>query len=58
MELKELESEIRLLQRKLYCLAKESSDYSGGAILKLSETLDEKIILYQKLKINKWKNNY
>ncbi|KGX91896.1 aspartyl-phosphate phosphatase Spo0E family protein [Pontibacillus marinus] len=49
MELKSLESEIKRLQTQLYDIGKETDEYSSGEILKLSEELDKKIILYQKL---------
>ncbi|QHE51623.1 Spo0E family sporulation regulatory protein-aspartic acid phosphatase [Pontibacillus sp. HMF3514] len=49
MELKSLESEIKQLQMRLYDIGKEKQQYSSGEILKLSEELDKKIILYQKL---------
>ncbi len=46
-----LEAEIRSLQNQLYELGNETNQYSIGEILKLSKQLDEKIILYQKLKL-------
>jgi len=49
VELENLESDIRFLQMKLYEIGKEKTQYSSGEILKLSEELDKKIILYQKL---------
>ncbi|SDJ69047.1 Spo0E family sporulation regulatory protein-aspartic acid phosphatase [Sediminibacillus albus] len=49
MQIKELEREIRLLQLKLYKLGEQTDYYSSGEILRLSEKLDEKIIIYQKL---------
>ncbi|SFL86387.1 Spo0E like sporulation regulatory protein [Gracilibacillus orientalis] len=52
MYIRKLEAEIRLLQSQLYELGKDTNQYSIGEILRLSELLDEKIILYQKLKLN------
>ncbi|KMM39367.1 aspartyl-phosphate phosphatase Spo0E family protein [Guptibacillus hwajinpoensis] len=50
MLLQRLEHEINNLRMVLYDLGKEVDDYSSGKILLLSKRLDEKIILYQKLK--------
>ncbi|MFD2656162.1 Spo0E family sporulation regulatory protein-aspartic acid phosphatase [Gracilibacillus thailandensis] len=51
MDIRKLEAEIRLLQSQLYELGNETNQYSIGEILELSKQLDEKIILYQKLKL-------
>ena len=51
LDLTKLEAEIRSLQSQLYELGNETNQYSIGEILKLSKQLDEKIILYQKLKL-------
>nr|WP_018933795.1 Spo0E family sporulation regulatory protein-aspartic acid phosphatase [Gracilibacillus lacisalsi] len=51
MDIRKLEAEIRSLQSRLYELGNETNQYSIGEILKLSKQLDEKIILYQKLKL-------
>ena len=50
MLLQRLEHEINHLRIVLYDLGKEVDDYSSGKILLLSKRLDEKIVLYQKLK--------
>ncbi|MGP4041251.1 hypothetical protein ACTWP4_15325 [Gracilibacillus sp. D59] len=52
MNIKKLEAEIRSLQSQLYNLGKETNQYSIGEILELSELLDEKIVLYQRLKLS------
>ncbi len=49
MKQPQLEKEIRALQSDIYQLAKKTSSYSHGEILKLSQKLDQKIISYQKL---------
>ncbi|WP_240469375.1 Spo0E family sporulation regulatory protein-aspartic acid phosphatase [Gracilibacillus thailandensis] len=51
LDIRKLEAEIRLLQSQLYELGNETNQYSIGEILELSKQLDEKIILYQKLKL-------
>ncbi|WP_033405150.1 Spo0E family sporulation regulatory protein-aspartic acid phosphatase [Gracilibacillus lacisalsi] len=51
LDIRKLEAEIRSLQSRLYELGNETNQYSIGEILKLSKQLDEKIILYQKLKL-------
>ncbi|WP_208590969.1 Spo0E family sporulation regulatory protein-aspartic acid phosphatase [Gracilibacillus suaedae] len=52
MKIRKLEAEIRSLQSQLYELGNQTNQYSIGEILKLSKQLDEKIILYQKLKLH------
>ncbi|UOQ49265.1 aspartyl-phosphate phosphatase Spo0E family protein [Gracilibacillus caseinilyticus] len=52
MDIKKLESEIRSLQSKLYALGKETNAYSSGEILQLSQELDEKIIMHQKIQLS------
>ncbi|AQU72529.1 MULTISPECIES: aspartyl-phosphate phosphatase Spo0E family protein [Priestia] len=49
MKQPQLEKEIRALQSDIYQLAKKTSSYSHGEILKLSQKLDQKIVSYQKL---------
>lgn len=58
VKLKRLESEIQLLQSKLYEIGKETEQYSSGEVLKLSEELDKKIILYQKLQNGKKNHSF
>ncbi len=57
LDIRKLEAEIRSLQSQLYNLGRETNHYSIGEILRLSELLDEKIILYQRLKLNTKKNS-
>jgi len=47
-----LEQEIKDLRSELYKLGRETNKYSLGEILKVSQKLDEKILLYQKAKIS------
>ncbi|MCU7745894.1 aspartyl-phosphate phosphatase Spo0E family protein [Priestia megaterium] len=49
MKQPQLEKEIRALQSDIYQLAKKTSSYSQGEILKLSQKVDQKIVSYQKL---------
>ncbi|WP_240468771.1 aspartyl-phosphate phosphatase Spo0E family protein [Gracilibacillus sp. YIM 98692] len=51
LDIRKLEFEIRSLQSQLYKLGRETNQFSSGEILKLSKLLDEKIIIYQKLKL-------
>ncbi|MDX8046202.1 aspartyl-phosphate phosphatase Spo0E family protein [Gracilibacillus sp. S3-1-1] len=53
MDIRKLENEIQLLQNELYRLANETNQYTLGDILKISELLDEKIVIYQKLNFPK-----
>jgi hypothetical protein len=50
MDVVVLEQEIKDLRIKLYILGRETTKYSQGEILKVSQKLDEKILLYQKAK--------
>ena len=50
MDVVVLEQEIKDLRSKLYKLGRETNKYSQGEILKVSQKLDEKILLYQKIK--------
>jgi len=50
MDVVVLEQEIKDLRSKLYKLGRETNKYSHGEILKVSQKLDEKILLYQKIK--------
>jgi hypothetical protein len=50
MDVVVLEQEIKELRSKLYKLGRETNTYSHGEILKVSQKLDEKILLYQKVK--------
>ncbi len=50
MDVVVLEREIKDLRSKLYKLGRETNKYSQGEILKVSQKLDEKILLYQEIK--------
>lgn len=50
MDVVVLEQEIKDLRSELYKLGRETTKYSQGEILKVSQKLDEKIVLYQKAK--------
>ena len=45
MKQPQLEKEIRALQSDIYQLAKKTSSYSHGEILKLSQKLDQKLFV-------------
>ncbi|WP_427127536.1 Spo0E family sporulation regulatory protein-aspartic acid phosphatase (plasmid) [Priestia megaterium] len=49
MNLSQLEKEIKTLQKLIYSLAKDNHEYCDGDILKLSQELDKKIFIYQKM---------
>ncbi|GAB2564792.1 Spo0E family sporulation regulatory protein-aspartic acid phosphatase [Gracilibacillus alcaliphilus] len=55
MKDRKLEAEIHVLKNRLYQLGQETTQYSNGEILKVSELLDDKIIQYQKLRLKKKK---
>lgn len=48
MDVALLEKEIKDLRSKLYELGRETNKFSQGEILKVSQELDKKIVLYQK----------
>jgi len=48
MDVVGLEKEIKDLRSLLYKLGRETTKYSQGEILKVSQKLDEKILQYQK----------
>lgn len=50
MDVVVLEQEIKDLRSKIYKLGRETTNYSQGEILIISQKLDEKILLYQKAK--------
>ncbi|MBU3568856.1 Spo0E family sporulation regulatory protein-aspartic acid phosphatase [Priestia aryabhattai] len=49
MKLSQLEEEIIALQKIIYSLAKDNLEYCDGDILKISQELDKKIFIYQKM---------
>ena len=51
MDVALLEKEINALRSKLYELGRETIEFSQGEILKASQKLDKKIVLYQKIMI-------
>ncbi|WP_084821832.1 aspartyl-phosphate phosphatase Spo0E family protein [Bacillus sp. SA1-12] len=48
MNLFQLQKEIRCLQEHLYRIGKDRDSYSEGEVLKVSQQLDQKILIYQK----------
>ncbi|MGM7721545.1 Spo0E family sporulation regulatory protein-aspartic acid phosphatase [Metabacillus sp. Hm71] len=48
MNLIQLQKEIQCLQEQLYQIGKNTDCYSEGEVLKVSQQLDQKIIIYQK----------
>ncbi|MDF2857335.1 MAG: Spo0E family sporulation regulatory protein-aspartic acid phosphatase [Neobacillus sp.] len=50
MDVLVLEQEIKDLRSELYKIGRETNKYSEGEIFKVSQKLDEKILLYQKTK--------
>lgn len=47
----QLIKEIQSLREYLYIIGKDTSNYSNGEILKVSQELDQKLIIYQKLMV-------
>lgn len=48
MDLFQLKKEIQSLRAYLYTIGKETDNYSQGEILKISQDLDQKLLIYQK----------
>ncbi|MBZ5750020.1 aspartyl-phosphate phosphatase Spo0E family protein [Metabacillus rhizolycopersici] len=48
MDIFQLKKEIQSLRSYLYKLGNQTKNYSQGEILKISQELDKKILIYQK----------
>lgn len=48
MDIFQLKKEIQSLRSYLYKLGNQTKNYSQGEILKISQELDKKIVIYQK----------
>ncbi|MCM3654850.1 aspartyl-phosphate phosphatase Spo0E family protein [Metabacillus litoralis] len=56
MDIFQLKKEIQSLRSYLYKLGNQTKNYSQGEILKISQELDKKILIYQKQMVRQSNN--